>query len=92
LQDAVLQVLRAKCVPAGSGLRVAVVTGPAWPDDELRLELCDELLCEDELWLEPLDFAPAGAIASAAATTAMDSDKASLEFGIVSPRVRITEE
>ena len=90
MQDVVLQVLRMKCVPAGSGLRVAV----AWLADEpCEDELCDALLCEDELRLEPLDFALAGAAASAAATSAMDNDHASFVFTIViPPRLRIAAE
>ena len=64
------------------GLPVFVGVERVWPDDER----CDELLCEDELWLEPLDFAPAGAAASDAATTAVHNDKANFVFGIVTPR------
>jgi hypothetical protein len=82
LQDAVLHVLRTKCVPAGSGLRVVDAAEWVRPDDEL----CDALLCDDELWLEPLDLAEAGAAASAAATSAIDNDKARLVFTIVIPQ------
>jgi hypothetical protein len=58
-----------------------------WVDDVCAVELC-----EDELWLGPLDFASAGAIASAAVTKAIDNDSASLVFSIVTPRIRIAEE
>ena len=57
-------------------------------DDEWR----EDELCEDEPWLEllDLDFAPAGAAASAAAITAMEKDKASLVFrAVIPPRIRI---
>ena len=86
MQDAVLQVLRMKCVPDGSGLRVVDAAEWTRPADELcDDELCDALLCDDALWLEPLDFATAGAAASAAAISAMDNDQASLVFSIVIP-------
>ena len=83
-----------KCVPDGSGLRVAVAAEWVRPADELcEDELCDELLCEDELRLAPLDFAAAGATASAAATKAMDNDQANLVFTIViPPRLRRARE
>ena len=66
-------------VPAGPGVDFApnVVFAP-W-DEVVWL-----VLCEDELWLELLDFAPAGAAVSAA-TIAMDNDKASFVFSIVIP-------
>ena len=80
MQDAVLQVLRMKWVPAGSGLRV-VAAECVRPDDEE----CDALLCEDELWLEPLDFAAAGVAASAVAIMAIDNNQANLVFSIVIP-------
>ncbi len=88
-----MQALRAKCVPAGSGLRAFVAAGPAWPEGELcEDELC-ELLCEDEPWLELLDLAPAGAAASATATIAMDKDRASFVFSIViPPKIRIAKD
>jgi hypothetical protein len=55
-------------------------------------EPCDELLCKDDLWLEPLDFARAGAAASAAATSAMDNDQTSFDFTIViPPEIRSSE-
>jgi hypothetical protein len=45
---------------------------------------CDEeLLRDDELWLDLLDFAPAGAAASAAGTMAMDNDQTRFVFSIV---------
>jgi hypothetical protein len=76
--------------PARPGVDFAPnVVFPPW-DAVVWLVACDddlcELLCDDELWLELLDFAPAGTMASAMATTAMDKDKASLVFGIVIPR------
>ena len=69
-----------KCVPAGSGLRVVAAECVRPNDGE-----CDALLCEDELWLEPLDFAAAGVTASAVARTAIDNDQANLVFSIVTP-------
>ncbi len=61
---------------------------PAWFEEDfgrLRGVAVWLVLCEDELWLEPLDFAPAGVAASAAATMAMDKDKANRVFSIVIP-------
>jgi hypothetical protein len=71
-----------------------VTTGPARPGVTCAVVVfapCDEVvwlvLCEDELWLEPLDFdfAFVGADASAAAITAMDNDKAKRLFSIAIP-------
>ena len=80
LQACVLQACSTVCRGL-LGLPVFVGVERVWPDDEL----CDEVLCEDEPWLEPLDLAPAGAAASEAVITATDKDKASFVFSIVIP-------
>ena len=62
---AVLQVLRMKCVPAGKAFDALLVRVRL----ECEPELCDgDEPCDDEPWLDPLDFACAGLTASNAAT------------------------